>query len=74
MILIYDLIVTEYKPMTGEEIFQQKAEQRKVFAKAPIEEKLQDLLRLQRIAYVMARSAGRKPPIPWHTPELEEKD
>jgi hypothetical protein len=57
--------------LTSEEIFRRKAEQRKASAKAPIEEKLQDLMRLQRIAYVMAKAAKRKPPIPWHMNESD---
>jgi hypothetical protein len=64
-------VTDEHEPLTSEEIFRRKAEQRKVFAKAPIEEKLQDLMRLQRIAYVMAKAAKRKPPIPWHMNESD---
>jgi hypothetical protein len=59
------------KPITREEIFQAKAEQRKVKAKASFESKLQDLLRLQRINFVMKKAAGRKAPRPWNMSEAE---
>ncbi len=57
----------KYNPLTNEEIYRLKAEQRKVFAKAPIEAKLQDLIRMQRMNYVMKKAVGRKAPQPWHT-------
>ena len=60
-----------YKPLTNEEIYRLKDEQRKAFAKAPIEEKLQDLLRMQRIAYAMAKSSGRTAPRPWNMSQEE---
>jgi hypothetical protein len=52
-----------------DEIFQKKAQARKQNAKISFAEKLQVVLRLQREAYVMAKSSGRERPIPWHTPD-----
>jgi hypothetical protein len=59
--------MAEHQYKNIDEIFQKKAEARKQNAKIPFAEKLQVVLRLQREAYVMARSSGREPPIPWHT-------
>lgn len=50
-------------------IFEAKAEQRKVWAKAPFEEKLMELLRLQRINLEVKKSMGRMAPRPWNMPE-----
>jgi len=56
------------KPLTNEEIYRRKAAQRKEFAKAPIESKLQDLVRLQQRAYALAKSSGREASRPWRQP------
>jgi hypothetical protein len=56
------------KPLTNEEIYRRKAAQRKKFAKATIESKLQNLVRLQQIAYAMAKSSGREASRPWRPP------
>jgi hypothetical protein len=58
-------------PLTKEEIFQAKAEQRKIKAKAPFESKLRSLLRLQRMNLEMKKAAGRQAPRPWNMSEEE---
>lgn len=59
--------------VSREQIFAAKAEMRKVYAKASFESKLQDLWRLQLIAYEMSKSAGREAFLPWHTIEVDGK-
>jgi hypothetical protein len=55
-----------HKPLTAEEIFQAKAEQRRVNAKASFAAKLQDLLRLQRMNYALKKAGERKAYRPWN--------
>lgn len=64
----------ERRPTTRDEIFQQKAEQRKVRARAPFEWKLQELLRMQRMHFAMKQAVGRKARAAWHTPEISERE
>jgi hypothetical protein len=59
------------RPTTIEELFRMKADERKVWAQAPFEEKLQELLRLQRINYAMKRAAGGRPIRPWSMSESQ---
>lgn|GEM_PF-887063 len=53
------------KPVRAEELFEQKAEYRKVLAAKSFEEKIQDLVRLQTMNYQIACSVGRKCDKPW---------
>ncbi len=52
-----------------ERIFQAKAEQRKIWAKAPFDEKLMELMRLQRLNLEVKKSMGRIAPRPWNMSE-----
>lgn len=59
----------EPKPITREEIFQAKAEQRKTWARASVKSKLQDLMRMQQMNFVVKKAMGRKAPRPWNMSE-----
>jgi len=48
-----------------DDIFKQKAEERKRRAKLPFEEKIKTVVRLQRRHAEIAKAAGRKPPRVW---------
>ncbi len=61
----------ESEPALREDILRRKAEQRKARAKAPIEEKLQELVRMQRMHYEMKKAVGRKAPRPGNMSEEE---
>lgn len=63
----------ENHSVTREQIFADKAEKRKEYAKASFESKLEDLWRLQVIAYELSKSAGRETFLPWHTTEVDGK-
>lgn len=54
-----------------EETFKQKAAQRKSFAKESFENKLQSLVKLQRMNFVMKRAAGLQAPRPWNMSDEE---
>jgi len=60
--------MSEHQFKNVEEIFAKKARIRKLNAKLPLAEKLQVIVRLQKEAYVLAKSSGRKPQSkPWHS-------
>lgn len=53
------------RPVSAEELFEQKADYRKVLAAKSFEEKIQDLVRLQTMNYQIACSVGRECEKPW---------
>jgi hypothetical protein len=55
----------KHVPASQEEVYRQKAARRRELASLPIEEKLKRLVRLQQIAYTVARQVGRECRRPW---------
>jgi hypothetical protein len=52
--------------------FARKAELRRQLTNLPYEEKLRRIVKLQKRAYVLANSAGRKIARPWGSGKLDE--
>ena len=53
---------------TRQEIYEDKAEQRKISAKQPFSVKWETMIRMQWMAYQIKKSSGRKPSRPWTMP------
>jgi hypothetical protein len=49
----------------AEELFRQKRERRREMAALPVETTFEILLKLQQLAYDVAKGAGRTPREPW---------
>lgn len=54
----------EQKKLSAEQL-RKKAERRRELAKLPIEEKLQRLVKLQKVAYSVGVQTGRRTRRPW---------
>jgi len=63
----------EDKIPTKEEIYEEKAQERRRLAKLPVAEKFQIICRLQWRHYELKKAVGRKPKRPWQMPVEEYK-
>lgn len=55
----------KYVPVSQESAYRQKAARRRELASLPIESKLKRLVKLQQVAYTIARQVGRESRRPW---------
>jgi hypothetical protein len=63
----------DYQYESADELFEKRAKDRQNSAKLPFDEKLQILVRIQRMNYAMKKAAGRDAPRPWCMSEDEYK-
>ena len=61
------------KEISEREIFSQKASRRKRIASLPIEEKIEILVKLQQMAFEVAKAQGRESKRPWNIKPSDEK-